>query len=217
MQNNSSDNVPKKKIGIMGGTFNPIHNGHITLAKEAYYQFKLDKVLVMPSPNPPHKSSDNVLSAEKRVMMTRLCVSEHEPELEFSDYELSREGYVYTAETLLNLHKDFPDEEYYFILGGDSLKNIEKWHKPEVVMDNAILLAAIRDDMNIYEIQNQIQYLKLKYNCDIRILNTKNMPFSSTSIRNDIKNGIDVSDKLSPRVFKYIRDNGLYGYIPGGE
>ncbi len=205
----------QNKTGIMGGTFNPIHNGHILLALNAYEQFSLDKVLVMISPNPPHKAGNDILDTEKRVDMVKLAIKNYPDILEFSDFELKRDGYIYTAETLTLLKKQNPDTEYYFIVGGDSIRDIERWYKPEIVFANAIILAAVRGDMDLSAINNQINHLKQIYNADIRVLMADNIPVSSTEIRRKTAEKESIADMVPRDVEEYILANNIYGFQKG--
>ena len=116
----------KKKIGIMGGTFNPIHHGHLLLAERDYHQFGLDKILVMPTKNTYYKKMPDNVTEEQRIDMIKLAIADNE-HFELSLEEINREGITYTYETLLNLTRDNPDCEYYFIMGADSLYHIESW------------------------------------------------------------------------------------------
>lgn len=195
--------MEKKKIGILGGTFNPIHNGHLSLAKEAYEQHKLDKVWIMVSPNPPHKVGISIVDVSHRNNMVKKAIESYEY-LEFSDYEQRRDGYIYTAETLTLLKKDYPDNEYYFIIGGDSLENIEKWYHPEIVLANCILLAAGRDDLFNEALINRINELNEKYNADIRMVKMTPMDVSSTEVR------AGDFDDVPESVREYIVENHLY-------
>ena len=112
----------KNKIGILGGTFNPIHNGHIALALAACRQYDLQYVLVMVSKTPPHKRNMNIPDAAIRSEMVKMAVAD-EKHLVYSDFELKRDGYIYTADTLALLCEKHPENEYYFIIGGDSLRD----------------------------------------------------------------------------------------------
>ena len=109
-----------RKIGIMGGTFNPIHFGHLLLAETAYHQFSLDEILFMPTKNPYYKKLGNSVTEEDRVQMVKLAIKDN-AHFTFSGEELNREGTTYTVETLKNLTQKNPDCEYYFIMGADSL------------------------------------------------------------------------------------------------
>ena len=152
-----------KKIGIMGGTFDPIHSGHLMLGKQAYEEYDLDCVWYMPSRQPPHKKDRHITSPADRLEMVRLAV-ESTPFFSCSDFELCRtEENTYTADTLLLLKQAYPDTEFYFIVGADSIFDIEKWYHPEIVMKNAVILAADRacghDDVPF---SRQIEYLTKK-------------------------------------------------------
>lgn len=119
-----------KKIGIMGGTFNPIHNAHLMMAQAAYEQYELDEVWFMPSKNPPHKSQSEIVSEEHRSRMVQFAIDDSKHFL-FSDIELKRQGTTYTCETLAQCVEEFSDTRFYFILGGDSLCHFEQWYHPE--------------------------------------------------------------------------------------
>ena len=200
----------KNRIGILGGTFNPIHKGHLMLALSAYEQYNLDTVWIMVSPTPPHKADSDILDINRRIDMIKLAICDYGDKLEFSDYELKRDGYIYTAVTLTLLKNEYPDNEFYFIMGGDSLRNIEKWYMPQVIMEKAVILAAIRNDMDFNAISEHISYLKRKFGADVHPLKTENIPISSTIIRNNIKNNISVTDMLPFKVEEYIKYNRLY-------
>ncbi len=198
------------KVGIMGGTFNPVHNGHIELALTAYKQFSLDKVLVMISPTPPHKAGDDILDIGDRVNMLKLAVKEYPNELEFSDFELKREGYIYTAETLTLLKDENPDTQYYFIMGGDSIENIEKWYHPEIVLEKATIIVAGRNEMRDKQMEEYIEYLKNKYNATIYTLVMNDIPISSSMIREKIKSNDTIKDFVPICVDDYIKEHRLY-------
>ena len=120
----------KKRIGIMGGTFDPIHIGHLILGETAYHQFQLDKVLFMPAGNPPHKQDrENRATDSQRVDMVRLAIASN-PHFTLSLEEMHKEGYTYTYRTLERLKQQNPDTEYYFILGADSLYTFDDWKEP---------------------------------------------------------------------------------------
>ena len=130
-------------IGILGGTFDPIHKAHLALGRQAYEQFHLDAVWFMPSNHPPHKKDHSVTAGEIRREMVSLAVRGI-PGFVCSDFELRREGNTYTAKTLSLLSKEFPGDRFYFIIGADSLYEIESWYHPETVMALAVLLVAVR-------------------------------------------------------------------------
>lgn len=131
------------RIGIMGGTFDPIHNVHLMLGIQAYREYHLDSVWYMPSKCPPHKSDHIVTNTKDRCEMVRMAVHPY-PFMVFSDFELLREGNTYTADTLRLLHESYPEHEFFFIIGADSLFHIEKWYHPEQVLTQATFLVAGR-------------------------------------------------------------------------
>lgn len=203
------------KVGIMGGTFNPIHLGHIRLAKAAYEQFALDKVLFIPSGEPPHKQDQPIAAGEHRMKMVEFAIEDY-PYFEACDIEIMREGYSYTSETLKELHKRNPDEEYYFILGADSLFQMEKWKKADEIFEQCVVLAANRDDIAEEEFLGEIKTLTEKFHGDIRPLDTPMMHISSTQIREALNdNVLDGEDEVNPRfldqnVVNYILEHKLY-------
>ena len=194
------------KIGIMGGTFNPIHNGHISLAKAALDELGLDKVWFMPSKNPPHKSHKDIASEYHRVNMIKLAIKEYK-EFEISKVELEREGITYTSDTLTYLHDSYPNDEFFFIMGADSLINIEKWHCPELLFKLTTFAVASRDDVDINELNNMCNYLASKYNyVRIKVLNMDKINASSSQVRLDEA----FHNVINPKVSEYIKSNGLY-------
>ena len=144
----------KKKIGIMGGTFNPIHLAHLQMASIAMEQKELDEVWFMPSKNPPHKDRQTILSEKIRSDMVRLAIKEEE-RFCFSDFELKRNGTTYTAETLELLRKEYPDVSWYFIMGADSFFSFSNWYHPEVIAKDAVILTVSRDGVDGQKMQEQ--------------------------------------------------------------
>lgn len=197
------------KIGIMGGTFNPIHFAHLILAESAYEQFSLDKIIFMPSKNPPHKSHDEIVSDELRSNMIQLAI-EGNPHFEFSGLELNREGTTYTYETIEELTKEYPNNEYYFILGADSLFDFEKWKNPVRILELTNIVAAGRDHLSENKLKKQIEYLSEKYNANIYLLKTPNMDISSQMLRKKVKIGETIRYYLPDVVEQYIIEHKLY-------
>lgn len=203
-----------KKIGIMGGTFDPIHSGHLMLGKQAYEEYDLDCVWYMPSRQPPHKKDHQITSPANRLEMVRLAV-ENTPFFACSDFELCRtEGNTYTADTLLLLKQAYPDTEFYFIVGADSIFDMEKWYHPEIVMKNAVILAADRscghDDIPL---NRQIEYLAQKYDARICRLHSRRMDVSSQLLREKIQNGECISSYIPDPVAQFIEEHHLYRNI----
>ncbi|MBQ4284747.1 MAG: nicotinate (nicotinamide) nucleotide adenylyltransferase [Lachnospira sp.] len=197
-----------KTITIMGGSFNPIHNGHIELAKTAYEQFELDRILVMPSYNPSsYKDTSELVSANDRCNMVSLAIEDY-PYMELSTLEIERGGKTYTADTLAQL---LPDYNYiYFIIGADSLFALDHWYKPEYVMKNCHFLVANRNEYPISELSHKANELRSHYGAKISFINMSDVPISSSDIRQKIKLGRDISHMLPNTVYDYIKRHNLY-------
>ncbi|MDE7247906.1 MAG: nicotinate-nucleotide adenylyltransferase [Lachnospiraceae bacterium] len=207
-----------KRIGIMGGTFNPIHNGHLTIAQRAKEQFSLDKVLFMPSGVPYMKNLREVLPASVRCEMTFLAIR-NIPYFELSDLEALAEENTYTCHTLQKLKSLHPDTDYYFILGADSLYAIEEWRHPELIFQYCTILAAARaeqaDDASKSlpaqrQLVKQTQYLREKYHAAIELLEISNVDISSTQIRTLLSEGKSIRGLVPEAVETYISENHLY-------
>ncbi len=207
-----------KKIGILGGTFNPIHTAHIMLAERAYDELQLDKVLIMPSNNPPHKNVSDNISDEDRLEMIKLAIEGHE-HLELSDFEMQREGLTFTSDTLTALNninrQNNEDIRYYFIVGGDSLFSFASWHLPDVILKNCALVAAGRNDINSVKTREQIEKIRTIFSKDnfipeIYYLSVPSMDISSTQLKQLLSFNMSVKGILDDNVIKYINSHKLY-------
>jgi nicotinate-nucleotide adenylyltransferase len=199
-----------KNIAILGGTFNPIHNGHINMAKAAMEQFPLDKVWIMPNNKPGYKENKNIASPEKRCEMIRLATRDYDY-MELSQIELERKGITYTADTLQALHTKYPQVYWYFIMGADSLFYIHKWKKPEVVLELSHILVAVRDDLDSQKVLERISLIENSYNnVNIELLRTGYFNISSTEIRKNAAKGKDITCMVPENVSQYIMDCGIY-------
>lgn len=207
-----------RQIGIMGGTFNPIHNGHLLIAEKAREQFALEQVLFMPSGIPYMKDQQEVLSVSDRCEMTALAIADH-PYFKLSTLEAAdaRQGKnTYTFETLQKLRSVDPEANYYFILGADSLYAIESWKQPARIFEHCTLLAAVRTEGNTVltesqnHLQQQMQYLRKKYNASVELLEFEGIDVSSTQIRENVRHGKSIRELVPEAVETYIRKNHLY-------
>lgn len=198
-----------RRVGIMGGTFDPVHIGHLIIAEKAREQFHLEEVLFMPNGVPYMKSNKKVLPAEIRTEMTKLAIADN-PFFSISTIETEKEGSTYTYETLLELHKQNPNTEYFFILGADSLWTIKDWKNPEEIFHNCHILAALRNDKSVKEMEEQISYLKNTFGADISLLQTGNVDISSSMIRGLVQNGHSIRYLVPESVCDYIIKNKLY-------
>lgn len=202
------------QIGIMGGTFDPVHNGHLLLGHQAYEEYKLDEIWFMPSGDPPHKKDRHITDAAVRCDMIRLAIK-GEPAFRLSEFEVQRPGNTYTSETLKLLKEKYPQHTFFFIIGADSLYEIEQWNRPELVMSRTVLLVAGRE----YEkarcpLAEQIQYLKQRYQADIRLLHCQKVDISSHKLRRMEADGKMICHYVPEAVWRYIKACGLYQEEP---
>lgn len=185
-----------RKIGIMGGTFDPIHNGHIKMAETAKKEYHLEKVIFLTSGNPPHKRDKNVLDAKIRHIMVKRAISGIDG-FEPCDWEVKRTEYSYTLNTLLHFKEIYPEDELFFIIGGDSLRDFDKWYKPEEILKLATILVYDRTDGTI-----KSDFAK--------IIHGEKIDVSSTKIREMVSNGEDISHLVPGGVADFIKRNNLY-------
>ncbi len=199
----------KKKTGIMGGTFNPIHMGHLLLAENAKEAFGLDEILFVPSGLPYMKNGIEIADKWMRLEMTRLAVSDN-PAFVLSSAEVEREGNSYTWETLELLREKEPETEFFFIEGADSLFAMESWKNPEIIFRDCTILAAVRDGKDDDDLREQIARLEKKYGARIGLIGMKEISFSSTDIRERIRNGRSIRYMVPDKVIEYIKKYRLY-------
>lgn len=198
-----NDNI----IGIMGGTFNPVHKGHIAIAMAAHEQYNIPKILVMPSYSPAYKDNSNIVSVTHRCNMVNLAIKDYDY-MTISTFEIERGGKTYTADTL-KLMKDKYDK-IYFIIGADSLFTLDTWYKPDYICSHCHILAANRNNHSMEELIKQRDTLTDKYNATIDFISSKDYPFSSTYIRNEAATGHDIEPYVGKEVAQYIAVNKLY-------
>lgn len=194
----------------MGGTFDPIHNAHLMLARQALKEYHLDEIWFMPSHNPPHKTDHRVTGTKDRCEMVKLAIA-GEPRFRFSDFEISRAGNTYTAQTLKLLKEAYPKHTFFFIVGADSLYHIESWYHPEEVMRQVTILAAGRECEDAScTLEEQAAYLIKKYGAAIFLLHSDTMEVSSQELREREMNGGRIHNLVPENVERYIEEHGLY-------
>ncbi len=198
-----------QRLGIFGGTFNPPHKGHIYIAKKAIDGAGLDKVVFMPCLQPPHKSVAGDVSAEHRYEMTKLAI-QNETRFEISDLEIKSDGPSYTAKTLEMLKKQYPASRLCFVLGGDSLRDMEKWYHPERIFALAEIVALRRGGIQDKVFDQSVELYRSKYGARITAVDISPVEVSSSQIRRLISEGKDVSHIMDDDVLRYIRKNGIY-------
>ena len=181
------------RIGLYGGSFDPVHIGHLAVAKEAKAQFNLDKVIFIPTGSMPHKKGCAASPCD-RVNMLELSFDDES--FVISDYEITRSEISYSADTIEYFKSVYPEDEIFFIIGGDSYGYIDKWYQPERIFKNATVVVFPR---NGEKILSPAKELKVKAVC-----------VSSSEIREKIKLQKNVSNLLKKEVYDYIIENNLY-------
>lgn len=199
----------RHRVGLMGGTFDPIHIGHLMLAECAYDQFRLDRVLFLPSGNPPHKQERDGASDQDRLEMVRLAIADN-PHFALDDEEMHREGYTYTKDTLRILNRLHPDTDFYFIIGADSLVSFDTWKDPEFIAQSCILVAAVRDQLDDATMQQKMEVLRQKFDADVRLLKTPDVEISSSFLRALRAQHRSIRYYVPENVLEYIQLHGLY-------
>ena len=206
-----------RKVGIMGGTFDPIHIGHLILGENAYLQLGLDKVVFMPSGNPPHKlNREGRASDLERMDMVKLAIATN-THFEISDIEMNEEGYSYTFRTLERLNAEHPDTRYYFIIGADSLFDFDKWMNPQRICNSCTLVVATRNHTSNSQLDAAITHVRTKYQADIVKLDTENIDCSSHQIRSWVAEGHTVKYYVPDTVINYINTYGVYAGGKDGQ
>lgn len=198
-----------KKVGILGGTFNPIHMGHLVLAESARETFSLDEILFIPSGVSYMKEQETVLAASERVAMTSLAIEDN-PGFALSTIEADKVSNSYTFETLLELRRRHPDTEYYFIIGADSLFHLESWKQPADIFGCCTIIAAVRDNLGIEECKSKAEELKSIYQAEVLFLPNRMIDISSTEIRERIREKKSIRYMLPDKVIAYINRKKLY-------
>lgn len=187
------------RIGLFGGAFNPIHLGHIKIAKEAIKQMNLDKLILIPTGNAPHKKETEI-SREHRLNMVKLSICGEE-KMCISDYEIMREEISYSADTVEHFKSIYKDDELFFIIGDDSYNNLSSWHEPQRILNASTLLVFEREGAKVLPPAVKIDMERIE--------------ISSSEIRKRIYIGKDFINLLPKSVFNYIIENNLYKQTEG--
>lgn len=195
------------RTGFFGGTFNPIHNGHLHLADEAYSALGLDRMILVPANIPPHKEAQDLCSSNDRFEMCRLAV-EDRTGFEVSAFELEQGGRSYSYYTVLHFREEYPDDELYMMVGSDMLLIFDKWFRFDDILKEVTLTVVSREYDDIDILRNKAEELA-KYG-KIEIINAEPYPVSSTEIRERIRCGQNYSCYLPEKVVQYIRLNNLF-------
>ena len=196
-----------QKIGVMGGTFDPVHFGHLVTAEAALSEFNLDRVLFVPSGQPPHKNPNLVGDSEHRYLMT-ICATLTNPAFDVSRVEIERTGATYTVDTLRLLQQEYGSNSHlYFITGADVIADVMNWKNSVEVLSMAGFIAATRPGYHFPECARQ---WFLEHGKELHEMEVPAMAISSTDIRQRIKAGKPIRYLVPESVEYYIRKNGLY-------
>lgn len=187
------------KIGILGGTFNPIHIGHLILAEEVKDKLKLDKVIFIPTNHPPHKQNSEIIDAKERYKMVKLAIKGNKDFL-VSDIEIRRKGVSYTIETIQELKKIYPKDQLYFITGSDLLKYLDDWKDLNQILEMVNFVVVNRPGYPLEMIPPHIKTLEISA-----------VDVSGFQIRKNLKEKRSVKYLVPENVLRYIKKNRLYG------
>jgi nicotinate-nucleotide adenylyltransferase len=196
------------RLGILGGTFNPPHTGHLLCAQEALVQLKLDRVLWIPAGIPPHKPVEDEPGARHRLELCRHAVS-GDPRFEVLSLEIEREGPSYTVDTLMELHSQRPDSELFLIVGGDVAAGLPFWHQPERVLSLTTLAIAKRRGTARTAVEGALAGLRGGERAEF--FRMPRIGISSTMVRRRVRAGIPIKYLVPDPVASYIHERRLYG------
>jgi nicotinate-nucleotide adenylyltransferase len=195
------------RIGVFGGTFDPIHNGHLHIARELANALDLDQILFVLAARPPHKSDQVITSDRHRLEMLRLALAD-QPSFKVSEIELRRPGKSFTADTLEELASELSPASLVFIMGEDSLRDLPNWHDPQRILKFAELGVAARPGVDFDA--SQIYKRVPEAMGSLHLVETSEVDVSSQEIRDRVASGKSIDDLAPPLVAEYIRANKLY-------
>jgi nicotinate-nucleotide adenylyltransferase len=199
------------RIGILGGTFNPPHLGHLICAQEAYLQLGLDRVTLIPARIPPHKPVEDEPGAKHRLELCRLAIQGDEQRFEVSDLEIGRDGPSFTVDTLQELHSSAPDHELFLIVGGDIAAGLPDWHEPERVLSLATLAVAKRRGTSRVAVDSALG--SLRGGDRTQFFRMPRIGISSTMLRDRVRSGQPIRYYVPAPVELYITHHRLYAGV----
>lgn len=195
------------RIGLFGGSFNPIHNGHVNLALSVKNTLGLDRVIIMPSGTAPHKSCSEYAPPEDRLNMCRLAFEEYEG-FDVSDHEILQTGKSYTIYTIRYLKEIYPDDELYLLVGSDMILSFKEWYEYSEILEKTVVAAVSRTGDDLCQLVKMAENLSEYGGC--LVINADTVTISSSEIRKMIKNNSDISCYLNEKVVKYIMSKKIY-------
>lgn len=200
-----------KRIGILGGTFNPVHNGHLAIAEAVRQQFGLGKIIFLPTAIPPHKPDTDLISARDRMLMLHLALQGH-PEYKVSDVELKRGGKSYTVVTMQQLQEIYgPGADIYLIIGADNLLEIAEWREIETLVQLCHFIIVTRPGFPLKKLEGEnARWADKIIEKDKSNIIGLSVPVSSSEIRKRVRQGKDIRKLVPEKVLNYIQRKGLY-------
>ncbi len=206
------------KTGIYGGTFNPIHSGHLHILREFIRRLGLNRVLLIPTGQPPHKDAPLLASREDRLQMCGLAAAEvSQVPVEISTVELDRPGKSYSVDTLALLKQQYPKDELYFLMGEDMFLTVDSWYRPQDICRMAALCASPRSEDGLGKLLAKKRELEEKFAARCFVENIPYLPVSSTQIRERLQNGESVAGLVPEKVEQYLRDRRVYQSLRDGK
>lgn len=196
-------------IGVYGGTFDPVHNGHVRLLRCAADACGLDKTIILPDRIPPHKQANNLVSGEDRLEMCRLAFA-NIANAEICDWEIKQEGLSYSVLTLRHFRELYPEDRLWFIMGSDMLTSFHKWYRYEEILSLAGLICMSRYGGDDAELERAAEGLR-SAGGEVRLVKAQALEISSSQVRQMLADGADCTGLLDESVLGYIREKGLYG------
>lgn len=197
------------KIGIMGGTFDPVHYGHLLLAERFREELNLNEIIFIPTGHSYHKETEEVSDSELRYRMLELSIKDNDA-FKISDIEVKRNGNSYTCDTVRELKKIYADDEIYFLIGTDILFTIETWKEIDWLFQNITFLLALREGSEKEEIYEKLNYLKIERGADILLREFDMVNISSTKIRENVRKDRSIKYLLPIELEQFIKENGMY-------
>lgn len=197
------------KIGLFGGTFDPVHIGHLVAARLAKEALNLDRMIFMPSGVPPHKLGKEITEGTIRLQMLLLAVGD-QPDFEVSDWELSKEGPSYTVETLEYFSKQYPKDELYFVMGADMLCDLPNWSNPSRILELVQIIGMARPGFALEECRLSLRQTLPAADHRIHYVDIPELELSSTWLRGRLHNRLSVQYLIPEKVIRFIEENGLY-------
>ena len=201
--------MDRRKIGILGGTFDPIHYGHLLLGEAAREQFNLDRVIFMPNNLTTYKNRKEITSGDMRYQMVKMAIADN-PYFTCSRLEVDKPEGTYSYDTIKQLQVMYAGDDIYFIVGGDSIISIDTWYRAPDLLKSCTILAAVRAGDDIAALDTKSKALESNYGADVRLMNFGRIDISSTDIRERIQNGRSVRYLLPENCIEFICMKGLY-------